>query len=194
MAEHGATKTKIFVKSLELFSQKGYNGTSMDDIAKEVGIRKATLYSHVSGKEMIFTEIFRQILEEYMAFVTDITIIKPKTSIKEQLHIIFSEYAAYNRTSVKMKFWDRFYYFPPENFQEDIYKKTEETSLYFTQRIAAIIENGIAKREIESKNPFNAARTYVYLLIGFVLSGYYNSDNIDEDIANCVNTFMHGIA
>jgi hypothetical protein len=91
-----------------------------------------------------------------------------------------------------MKFWDRFYYFPPENFQEYIYEKTEETSVYLAKRIAEIIEFGNAQGEFKC-DCGKAARTYVYLMMGFILSSYYNPHDIDEDIANCVNTFITGI-
>lgn len=192
MAEHGATKFKIFEKSLELFSQKGYNATSMDDISSAVGIKKATLYSHVSGKEMIFTEIFKQILEEYITFVTNHTMNDSSITAREQLYSIFTKYTTYNRNSAKMKFWDRFYYFPPEQFQEYIYEKTEETSTYFITRIADIFERGISTGEFKCKG-MDASLAYYYLLIGFVMSrSYHNSRNIDEDILNCLTAFFEG--
>lgn len=37
-----------------LFSRYGYRRTAMDDIAREAGVAKATLYLHFSGKEDVF--------------------------------------------------------------------------------------------------------------------------------------------
>jgi AcrR family transcriptional regulator len=194
MAGHGTTKLKIFEKSLDLFSRKGYNATSMDDIATAVGIKKATLYSHVSGKEMIFTEIFKQILEEYITFVTIHTKNDESISAREQLFYIFTKYTMYNGNSAKMKFWDRFYYFPPEHFQEYIYEKTEETLKYLVTRIAAIFERGVSTGEFKCKNSMDSALAYYYLLIGFVMSrSYYNTRNIEDDIYNCLTAFLEGI-
>lgn len=45
------TKDRIITKSLELFASRGYVGTSMEDIAQAVGIKKASLYSHYSEKK-----------------------------------------------------------------------------------------------------------------------------------------------
>ncbi|MBP1560717.1 MAG: TetR/AcrR family transcriptional regulator [Oscillospiraceae bacterium] len=53
----GNTKVKILKDALELFSQNGYSGTSMSDIAAKVGITKAALYKHFSGKEEIFDRL-----------------------------------------------------------------------------------------------------------------------------------------
>ena len=60
-----STKEKILEESLELFSQNGYSGTSMSDIADKVGITKAALYKHFSGKEQIFDELLTVGEEHY---------------------------------------------------------------------------------------------------------------------------------
>lgn len=52
------TKEKIFDVSLDLFSKKGYDSVSLREIAKEVGIKKSSIYSHYSSKEAILMDIF----------------------------------------------------------------------------------------------------------------------------------------
>jgi AcrR family transcriptional regulator len=44
----------------ELFSEHGYNGTTVRMIADEVGILSGSLYSHISRKEDILLQIARQ--------------------------------------------------------------------------------------------------------------------------------------
>ncbi len=39
--------------ALRVFGAKGYDGASMDDVAREAGITKAAIYHHVSGKEAL---------------------------------------------------------------------------------------------------------------------------------------------
>ena len=51
------TKEKITETALELFSRHGYNGVSVRDIAKAVGIRESSLYNHFENKRAIFDEI-----------------------------------------------------------------------------------------------------------------------------------------
>ena len=45
------TKEKIVETALELFSQRGYGGVSIRDIAREVGIRESSIYNHFPGKQ-----------------------------------------------------------------------------------------------------------------------------------------------
>ena len=51
------TKERIIEEALRLFSEKGYAGTSMSDIAERLKITKAALYKHYSGKREIFQKI-----------------------------------------------------------------------------------------------------------------------------------------
>lgn len=44
----------IALSALALFLEKGFAGTSMSAVAKAVGIRKASLYSHFASKEDLF--------------------------------------------------------------------------------------------------------------------------------------------
>lgn len=52
-----STRDIIVHKALNLFSEKGYDGVSMRDIAAAVGIKAASLYNHFKSKEDIFDAI-----------------------------------------------------------------------------------------------------------------------------------------
>ena len=53
----GNTKERILETALELFAQSGYLGTSMSDIASELGITKGALYKHYTSKQEILSSI-----------------------------------------------------------------------------------------------------------------------------------------
>jgi AcrR family transcriptional regulator len=65
MEKEMTTKQKIIFESLRLFSQKGYDGVSMREIAAAVGIKGASIYNHFSGKEEIFHAIFDEMKKLY---------------------------------------------------------------------------------------------------------------------------------
>jgi len=50
MMKHSEIKDKIIETASELFYRQGYNLTGINEIIKEAGIAKATLYSHFSTK------------------------------------------------------------------------------------------------------------------------------------------------
>lgn len=51
------TREMIVETALELFSQRGYDGVSVRDIARAVGIRESSLYNHFENKRAIFDAI-----------------------------------------------------------------------------------------------------------------------------------------
>ena len=70
--EKGNTKEKILEAALDLFSVKGFEATSISQLADIVGIRKASLYSHFSSKqEILDTLIGKYTIEfnQYSIFV-----------------------------------------------------------------------------------------------------------------------------
>lgn len=51
------TKERISQEARRLFSSKGYEATSVRDIAKAVGIKDSSLYNHYKNKQAIFEHI-----------------------------------------------------------------------------------------------------------------------------------------
>lgn len=59
------TKERILHEALALFSERGYDGVSMRQIAAAVGIQAASLYSHYAGKEYLFRAILEFAQERF---------------------------------------------------------------------------------------------------------------------------------
>ena len=51
------TRGSILLAALRLFSRNGYEGTSMRDIAGEVGISQGAIYKHFAGKDALLEAI-----------------------------------------------------------------------------------------------------------------------------------------
>lgn len=58
------TREKILKKAEKLFSEKGFNGTSVNAIATAVGINKGLIYYHFKDKKDIILSIFTRLLDE----------------------------------------------------------------------------------------------------------------------------------
>lgn len=58
--------------ALHLFVRDGYERTSVDNIAKEAGVSKRTVYSHYADKEQLFLSVTEQTLALLMGVVNDI--------------------------------------------------------------------------------------------------------------------------
>lgn len=56
----------------QLFSEKGYAGTTIDDIVAHADVAKVTFYYHFKSKEEVALEIRRQCQEESVAYIEDL--------------------------------------------------------------------------------------------------------------------------
>jgi TetR/AcrR family transcriptional regulator, cholesterol catabolism regulator len=73
-------KKSVFEVAAEVFHRKGYDNTSMSDVAEAAGLTKAGLYHHVSSKEsLLFT-----VLDSGLDF-TESYVMKPLESIADPL-------------------------------------------------------------------------------------------------------------
>jgi AcrR family transcriptional regulator len=57
------SRDEILEAAAQIFSQKGFHGASMQDIAEAVNLQKASLYYHVTSKQEILVALLDQALE-----------------------------------------------------------------------------------------------------------------------------------
>lgn len=128
-------RDRIIEVSTELFLQNGCKSITMDDVAKENGISKRTLYEHFSDKS--------QLLEECIEFMKvqmkDYSMELEKES-ENVLDLLFKIHSSQSDLIINLKinFFQelRKYYY-------DLYKKTvENVMVYHMERINEYIEKG----------------------------------------------------
>ena len=140
-------KQEIVRKAAKLFKEKGYSAVTMRDIAKDMGIKAASLYNHIYSKQEILKEIIISLAEQFTDAMTEIKdaevgcIEKLREIIK--LHIKLSSQNIYGMASLNNDWMhledDMAYYQKLRREYEDDFR--------------SILEQGINNNEFIPVNP-----------------------------------------
>ena len=133
------TQKAIVAAAAELFAQRGFGSTSLDDIAEKLGVTKGALYYHVKNKEEILRLIYLSVLnaaEEPLR-----RIVKSNLPPAEKLHKAIEhhiEVSADSSPAVTIFYREHPHLTGP--FAKEITLRKKDYEHYFAQ----ILEEGVA--------------------------------------------------
>ena len=84
------TKDRIIEAAIKLFAEKGFDGTSVDEISKLAKVNKAMIYYYFSSKERLLLSIMRKSVDEFTSIVESIDL-SNFSDVKEMLEYIIRE-------------------------------------------------------------------------------------------------------
>jgi AcrR family transcriptional regulator len=93
------TANRILNQAMRIFLEKGYHGTSIDDITQAAGLTKGALYWHFKSKEDLLKKLIRKYEKSFLDnLIHTVTEVKGKASDKFDKYVRFnSAFAYYNR-------------------------------------------------------------------------------------------------
>jgi AcrR family transcriptional regulator len=81
-------RSDILQAAAQIFRQKGYHASSMQDIADAVNLQKASLYHHVTGKQEILLAILDHALDLLINDLEEVvaTDLPPEEKLRQAMH------------------------------------------------------------------------------------------------------------
>lgn len=149
-------KEKIGKAAMQCFTKFGLDKTTLDDIAKSVGLNKASLYYYYRNKEDLFVEAALKEGEEYILSLQE-KVLKKRGVESQVWYYLQSRFSYYknvlnmNRVSVETlnKILPRFF-----ELYEALMKRE-------TQFLSLLIKDAVANGELATTNPNKIASVLI---------------------------------
>ncbi|MCL2070264.1 MAG: TetR/AcrR family transcriptional regulator [Treponema sp.] len=199
MDERGKVRQRILVKALELFSEKGYEGVSVEELTKASDITKPTLYYYFKSKLGVFDAVCQSNYAQLNSIISENTVYKPNPQVYfEDIFLTLTKLtSAYFSFSNKNEAFYRITLvnmsMPRSSGLYSIVKK-----YHFTQ--FDIIENMFRDMAKTHGNLRGKAKALSWSYIGTVssyislfLSGMGKGAMNEKSVKELVHQFMHGI-
>ena len=182
-------KEEIVIVASRLFKEKGYNAVSMRDIAQVMGIKAASLYNHIQGKQEILSTLILEVANEFTLGMNNITESKatPIERIKGviEMHIDITVnhpegLAALNNDWMHLENDDL----------SDFVRMRED----YEENSRKIIKEGVEKKEIKAHHPevilFSILSTLRSLYVWYQKRGKLDVNILKKDM---VAVLLNGI-
>lgn len=87
---YGSQELQMIEAARRLFIEKGFEETTMCDIAEQAGVNRSTLHYYFANKDVMFRAVFSSIVETLMPRLTEI--INSRLPLNERLALVVDEY------------------------------------------------------------------------------------------------------
>ncbi|MGR6898261.1 TetR/AcrR family transcriptional regulator [Rummeliibacillus sp. TYF-LIM-RU47] len=169
-----STKINIMKAATELFAIKGYEGTTLKDIANAVGIKPPSIYAFFEGKEDVLLHIYQEILDEHHKHLQDMLEQLKNGYAKNKLYGMLVTAAEYHLSEAgKMKLFRRLMLFPPEVLQSEITESFQKLVAIERQAIDAVFEEAIQNKEVREGKSEDMTTAFQCLMNGLFLESQY---------------------
>jgi AcrR family transcriptional regulator len=158
MDKKESVKRQIGKAAKECFLKYGLEKTTLDDIAKAMGLNKSSLFYYYKNKEALFLEVAINEGEEYLKSLQEKTL--KKKSVEAMILFYFEERFNYYKAILNLN------KITPETLHKlvpaflELYESVMQKEIQF---LATLLKDGIRKKEIFKSDPTKLATSLIIM-------------------------------
>ena len=177
-----STSDLIKQHALQLFAQKGYFGTSLNDVASLVGIKKP--------KDDLYITILQELMDTFIDRVAIDSLEIQSSSTKPLLKRLLINMIDFWKDETLGLLYKRTLLFPEEKFRSSIHEHFLQTESYTTDILSNIFSKGLQNGEIPPQPLEPLIDAYYCLIDGlFVQRFFYSSSDFDKKAEHAFEHF-----
>lgn len=155
-------RQQILRSARKVFLEKGFQGATIDDIAKEEGVVRGTILYHYKTKELLMEAVLEEDSREWDPVLTAL-VAKHEIPVMERINEIFAFCEAYfNDEKQEMGQYAR----KPEEMRFLMDQMRLKNFYRQTEGLAALLEEGAQTGELSLENPGIQAASTMFAVFG----------------------------
>lgn len=176
--------------AVQVFSQKGYHNTRMEEIAVAAGIGKGTIYEYFQSKLQLFQEMLGRSMEIYYSNMSSNNV--EKMSIEDRIKLLFRthfDFCLKNRELTQIIFRD-------DIFDEELKEWAAKMHKEKESNMQALMSVGIACGELRPMDTKLASMIVTGVLHSIWMPLIFEDWQVEpDDVSNqLTDLIMHGLA
>lgn len=160
-SKNGTKKDTITIIAAALFRKKGFKGTSMRELAENIGVEASSLYNHIGSKSELLQTICFKVANDFTIHLHEIesagqdAVSQLKELIRFHIHMMLE---SYDEVFVANHEW--------KQLQEPYYSNFLHQRKNYETRFTEIVEQGITQKKLKNIHPQIAVFTILSAVRG----------------------------
>lgn len=169
----------IIEAATELFANRGYEGMTMKEVARKVGISASSIYSFFKNKEDLFMHIYRQVLDNHFQLASSLESFEHAPDVKTRFDELFRAIIRFQSDDMaKMKIYIRMLLNPDNIGGQDTRRQLIKVEREEQELFANWIKTGMERGEIKQGDSMELAQVLICILDGF----FWQMQRYTEDV------------
>ncbi len=163
------TRSRIFESAIKLFSKRGYNKASVDDICAGAGISKGAFYHHFESKQALFLALldnWLQTIDDAIQASKDKTAPETFMQMTEAFPYMFE--TANESLPMLLEFWLQ------ASRDKKIWEATIAPYRRYHKYFTSLIKKGVEEGSFAEVDPELASRIIVATAMGLLLQSLFD--------------------
>jgi TetR/AcrR family transcriptional regulator, biofilm operon repressor len=170
------TKDQIIEAAKRSFALHGYEGTTLSQIAKEVGIQKPSIYNHFKSKNDLYLYVAEMVIDALLVRMQDTYEQHRNENLETRIYLLLKNSCNFILNKQEGMLYVRFLLFPPVELKEEVKTIVSRGDSQIEDIVNAFYTEGIEEGQLRDipKQTFRSA--FYFLLDGLFTESFIYDD------------------
>ncbi|OBZ10033.1 MULTISPECIES: TetR/AcrR family transcriptional regulator [Bacillales] len=145
MSKEPSTAERIKLAALTMFTESGYEGASLSEIANAVGIKTPSIYAHYKSKEQLFLQLIQEVIAEERKQYLELLQAIEQDPIKQQVYRLFDFFTNLKHMSTGQAFLKRTILVPPRHLRDQLRQDFMRHENGLTEGLVEVLHKGASE-------------------------------------------------